>query len=255
MKKIVALNLVALAAMGMTAQANAYQAEINGAYMNMDNDVVDNDMYQVGGEFYVDGVQASSGPFVEAAFLDQATSLRANYLNNDTSDVDGVVLGGRFVDKNSGLLFEADASTGDLEGYQVGLGMYIDTHSTITAQYYDQQDSAELASGYGVTYKNLMTNNNGTYFNMEASAQYLDNDFDEEFNSFEVAGDYYFNKMMGLGLNVAVNGGDIDSTEYGINGSMFLAQNVTLEASLTQEDFDDTNQDETSFLVGGKVRF
>ena len=61
--------------------------------------------------------------------------------------------------------------------------------------------------------------------------------------------------MMGLGLNVAVNGGDIDSTEYGINGSMFLAQNVTIEASLTQEDFDDANEDETSFLVGGKVRF
>jgi len=241
---------VALASIGFAVQAQAYQAEIIGSYENLDNDVIDVDAYQVGGEFYLDGVDTSSGPFVEAAFLDQATSFRGTYRDNDVTD--GVILGGRFVDQNSGMLFEADVATGDLDGYNIGVGMYVDSQSTIIANYVEQDD---FTDGFGIGYKNLLSQNNGTYINMEAKAQFLENDFNQEFSSFAIAGDYFFNKTMSLGADVAVNTGDLDSTVYGINGSLFLAQNITLQASLSQEDIDGTDSNETSMLVGGKVRF
>lgn len=246
----VAFHLVAAAALGLSVQANAYQAEVNGSYQNMDNDVADVDTYQVGGEFYLNGVQSNAGPFVEAAFLDQATSFRGTYQDNDI--VDGVIIGGRFIEPTSGMLFEADISTGDLEGFNLGVGLYLDSHSTIVANYIEQDDTTD---GFGIKYKNLITQNNGTYVNLEGGAQFIESDFDQEYSTFSVAADYFFDKTMSLGFGVAVKAGDEDSTQYGFDGSLFLAQNVTLEASLSQEDFDGIDDDITSFMVGGKVRF
>lgn len=252
MNNQVALKLVAIVGLGLAAQANAYQAEVNGSYQNMDNNVQDVDTYQVGGEFFLNGVQSNAGPFVEAAFLSQATSFRGTYQDNDTANVDGIILGGRFVDKNSGMLFSADVATGDLDGFNVGVGIYLDSHSTVTASYIEEND---FVDGYGIEYKNLLTQNNGTYINLQAGATYLETSANTDMTTWSIGGDYFFDKTMSLGLGVDVATGDIDSTTFGLNGSVFLAQNITLEASLAQKDIDGVSDDDTSLMLGGKVRF
>lgn len=253
MKNRFALHIIGLVALGATVHANAYQAEVIGSYSNTDFGATNTDIdtFELGGEYYINGVQSASGPFQEAAYLDQATLLRASYV--DLDETDGAVIGGRFVDQNSGMLFDANVNTGDLDGFDVGLGMYLNDNSSVIASYIEEDD---FTDGYGIGYKNLLSQNNGTYINLEAGVQFLENEVDQETTTYAVAGDYYLDKTLSFGLDVAFNSDDVaDSTLYGINASKFLAQAITLEAALLQEDIDGQDDENTSFILGGKMRF
>lgn len=246
----VLIPMFSLAALGLAVQANAYQVEVNGTYQNVDNDAADVDIYRLGGEFYFNNVEANSGPLKEAAFLEKASSVRATYEDLDT--VDGIILGGRFVAPGSNMLLEAEVNTGDLDGWNLGAGVYIDDNSTVIARYTEVNDTTD---GFGIEYKNVMNLNSGAYLNLEGSAEYEENDFDQDVTTFFVSGEYFFNKMASVGAGVGVQTGDLDATIFALNGAMFFTENFALEATLAQQEFDDFDGDLTTLAVSGTLRF
>lgn len=246
MKKI----LVSLIALGATGSAMAYQAEVGGQIETNDAQ----DTIILGGEYYLDGVNTQDGPLAEAAFLDQASLVRARYEDYDFAD--GFLIGGKYIDKASGFFAEIDAALGDIEGVTVGGGMYLTSSSTVGVKALVGEDYDQ----YSFLYKNLVFQNDGTYLNLELGVERSESDsnapFVADYSNTEITagGDYYFTKQSAVGGAIKVYTGDEDGKGLELTGSHFFTPAFMVTAGLTYTDFDVLDSD-TGVIAGAKFRF
>jgi len=247
MNRFATLSLITCATLGLGMQANAYQVEGRADFTGSKTDGEDPDVFRLGGEYYIQPVDDSTGPLAEAAFLDQAMSARVFYEDFDNGD--GLLIGGRYVDPGSQLVVEADIGLGDLENDEIKAGMYLDSHTQLLGKYVD----TNLGDGYGVEYKNLMTRNDGTYLNVGGELTFIDGDFGLDTTRVAVEGDYYLDKMTSVGAEVGVFLGDLDGETINIRGEKFLSQTLSLNVGLGHFDYDVLG-DGTTFTLGGTIR-
>lgn len=265
MKKL-ALSLVVLSCMG---HAQAYQVEAGGELDN--SDYVDT--LTIGGEYHFNGVNATSGPFAEASFIEQSTFVRAAVIDTDFGG-NNLLGGGRYVDKNSGFFFDGNLVLGDLDGFELGGGIYLGSSTTVGAFY----NTNDLEDTFGGSVKHLIFINDNTYLNLEGGASFGEFDAtDADRTSFFGSADYYFDKTFSVGgglefveiegetftttsnnfgfpVTFVSNSFDESITVLSLNGRKFLKENISVSGGLTYADSDRADSD-LGILIGGSMRF
>jgi|GEM_PF-927738 len=258
MKKLPIAQLLAMGLISASVQANAYQAEATGDIGTVDNGVAsDSTLITVGGEFYFNGVNSSTGPLEESAFIDKAASVRASYSDFDNNN-DGIILGGRYVDPNSNFFGEAAAATGGLQGHEVTAGIYLDSQTTASVSIIEEfatEDGLDGADGFGVDYKTLISQNNGTYLNLEGGVSLLElpNNI-SDYTQFDIGADYYLDKTLSFGGTAALYTGDVDGELFGVRANKFFTPMVKAQLSLSRENTD-FNDGVNTIALSGAVRF
>lgn len=241
-------SILCLIAMGCAGQAFAYQVDAGAALQTSDYD----DRFGFGGHFYFQGVQQSSGPLQEAAFLGQSNFVRANYIDYDAGN--GIQAGGRFVDQNSGFFFDGNAYLGDLDGIEVGAGLYLNSNSTVGVTYFSRDHSDSFSGDY----KKVIFQNNGTYINLEAGLQFMETDsFGQSFDSLtiSVGGDYYTDKTLSFGAGLDLVSSDFqDVRVLSADATKFIASNISITGGVAFSDFEFSDSD-VGVHFGGRLRF
>lgn len=262
MKKIM-FSLLAIACAG---QAHAYQAEVGGSLDT--SDFVDS--LSIGGTFYINGVNATTGPFAEAAFLDQSTYVEASFEDRDFGG-SNLFGGGRFVDKNSGFFLDGGLQFGDLDGFEIGAGMYLNQNTTVLG-FFESNDVVDVFGGKG---KYLMPQDDGKYINLEAGFALGDGDFDYSTTEISFDGDYYLDKTMSVGAGISFvsieqNFNTVILNDFGLLvpirssvddsgillravGQKFLQENISVNGGVTLANLDSGS--DFGINVGGKMRF
>lgn len=152
MKKT-ALSLAVACALGVSgaAMANGYQYELSVGYDRLDQTGpagYNGDTWSISGTYYLDVIDDSTGPLAEAAFLNKASFLNAQYgyLAKDL-DGDAFSVGGEFVTENHGLIFGARyswlddaevrgfAGSTDSDVYELTVGKYLTDNTTARLSY------------------------------------------------------------------------------------------------------------------------
>lgn len=245
--KNIMLSLLALACVG---QAHAYQAEVGGEINT--SDLVDS--LVLGGEFYIHGVNATSGPFAEASFLEKSTYVQGFF---EDRDFGGSYLfgGGRYVDKNSGLFLDGGLQFGDLDGFRVGAGMYLNSSTTILG-FLNSNDFIDI---FGATAKHLMFQNDGTYINLEAGLEFGDGDGNYESTEFSFEGDYYLDKTLSVGAGISFISversftADDSGFVLTADAKKFLQDNISINGGVTFANLD--SDSDLGLNVGADMRF
>ncbi len=260
MKKL-AIASALLSALAVTGTANAYQAEIGGSagYIDPDNGSSGSE-FGVNGTYYFNPVQTRNAPLAEAAFLDRASNVSAHANFADRGDTDDNTYGAAvevFVPnsdfyvaggvsqneqewKRNGVKYDWDTTYYNAEvGYLAAPGLLI----AAGLKGYDNDNDDGVDPTLRAKY---VTQVGGKDINLEAGASF--GDLDE----FNVAGDYYIDKTLSLGVDYYSN--DLsDRNEFGINARKFFNQQVSLEGRVGFGE--SANNDYNSFGVAAKYRF
>ncbi|WP_370979298.1 putative porin [Agaribacterium sp. ZY112] len=253
MKKL-ALATATLAAMAGTSAfaADTYRAEVGVGYDQISPDGGDDiGNYNIYGDFYFKEVDTSKGPLAEAAFLDKASNVGLTYAD---SDVDGskaaITLDTRIVLGEKWIIEAAYTDHDETSIYNIAGGLYITDNVDLVVNYADRDTASDLGvKAHGV-------HSVGSADAAIAwTGGYTETSYDADIDNVGVlAGDftYYFNKMLGLGVNAAfASDGDDNTNTYGIHADWFVVNNVELSAkySMTSSDFADTSMLGVAALV------
>ena len=155
-----------------TAAQADFQYEVGGAYATGEVTAgggidADQDIFTLGGRYYLESVDASKGPRSENAFVDRASHVGLSYAfgevdfdNGGDSDISIFALDGRYVIKDSGWLvelgyqFDDGDNSADADAYTIRFGKYIAANTTITGGWAyseddDNRESDEYTLGAG----------------------------------------------------------------------------------------------------------
>lgn len=268
---------------------NSYQVEVGAGFARDKENSSEMENTALVAEIFFDEITTDSHPYAEAAFLKQASSLTAGYLDNDfTSTVfeyseDVVLLGVNYVVPDSLVLFQAGYIAGDGEyrnglrgdfkadGIFVGIGKYVTDHSTIIVNYSQLDGEANFVPSttstiktteIGVEYKTVEKLQGDAAFNFEASLASSDTDINTTSETNTIigfSGDYYLDKSISVGASLEINSGDDKSDEgktVGLNLSMFLTPSFAVFVEFNQFIADDASGDDSDEVAfGGVARF
>lgn len=267
--------IIVISALVLSSSAFAdYQFEGNLDYWGWEQGGDELDFWTVNGAYYFKAVNDSEKPLVEAAFLEQATSVFIEYsdFESGTTNQDGdwVLFGGRYIEKDSGLILGISywmidqLGGGEQDTTSLDLGIYLTQSSAVILRYENVDSVGYDGDIVSVNYKNIIATNNSNAFNLEASLAYEDRDFDRSvFNTFDeettlsAASDYYFNNKTSLGANLDLLFTDeIDGDEitYELRARHFFNTQFGINLSFIKTKFDD-NYDRDIINIGVTGRY
>lgn len=261
MKKL-AIASALLSAIAMTGTAaHAYQAEIGASAGVIDPDFGGTSgSFGVDGKYYFNPVQTRNSPLAEAAFLDRASNVSAQYqydeIGNDDRHRYGV--GAEYFVPNSDFYLSGNVGRDDVKrdvgpnsdqtvygaeiGYLPAPGLLIAAGLKGYDNDYDDGVDPTLRAKY------VTTLSNGKDINLEASAGF--GDLDE----YNLAADYFIDKTLSVGVDYASKDlGPTDTNEFGISARKFINQQVSLEGRVGFGEVG--NNDYNKFGVAAKYRF
>ena len=238
------LALVAAVFAGV-GTAHAYQAEVGASLAYIDPDSADSIVgFAVDGTYYFNPVQIKNSPLNEAAFLNRASNVNANfgYASNDDVKLYNFGLGAEFFIPDSDLYArvnfshnEAEHGFGsfsvdtELQTYSAEIG-YLPTPGLLLAAGLSGWDN-DVEDGIDPTLRAKFVgpfgNNN---VNLEAYIGF--GDLDE----FRLQADYYINRSLSIGADYYDNDA-VD--EFGLNIKKFINTQTSLEARVGFADAED----------------
>ena len=260
MKKL-AIASALLSALAVTGTANAYQAEVGAsAGLNDPDNSSSSGSFGVDGTYYFNPVQTRNAPLAEAAFLDRASNVNAQYKYDEIGDDErhryGV--GVEYFVPNSDFYLSGNVGGDDFEfangtdfdetvyGAEVG---YLPAPGLLIAAGLKGYDN-DVDDGVDPTLraKYVTTLSNGKDINLEAGAAF--GDLDE----YNLAADYFIDKTLSIGADYySKDTGLTDTNEFGINARKFFTPQVSLEGRVGFGEAG--NNDYNSFGVAAKYRF
>lgn len=259
-------------ALALSAVANAdYQAEIQGSYLTGDFDAgiveADQDIWSLGGSYYLMPVNVDKGPLAEAAFLDRASDISANFSDGEIdggfadADIQSYGISSRLVG-DEGWLLELGYQNDEVEDldsdtWSIGIGKYIAPNTTLTFNYANS-DSDDFGDadifGFDVEHVQLLANDQAV--RLEAGYAMADPDNGDDADIWSVAGAFYFNR------NISVNAGymltDSDDTEletFIIGGEWFINEQFAATLAYTESEDDEIGFDSDAVVIAGRFRF
>ena len=258
MKKL-AIASALLSTLAITGTANAYQAEVGASAGMIDPDHGSTaGTYGVDGTFYFKPVQTRNAPLAEAAYLDRASNVNAQYQYSKVDDakIHNYGVGVEYFVPNSDFYLSGNVGREDVKvkhhgkddttlysaevGYMPAPGFLV----AVGAKGYDndRKDGVDPT----IRAKYVTTLSNGKDLNLEAGAAF--GDLDE----YRVAGDYYIDKTFSVGADYIDN--DLqESSELGIKARKFFNPQLSVEGRVG---FGEVNTvDYNKFGLAAKYRF
>ena len=234
MKKL-AITSALLSALAITGTAHAYQAEVGASAGLIDPDHGSTSgSFGVDGTYYFNPVQTRNAPLAEAAFLDRASNVNAQYNYDEVGDDKrhNYSAGVEYFVPNSDFYVSGNIGRDELKfkhgsdfnttvyGAEVG---YLPAPGLLIAAGVKGYDN-DLKDGVDPTLraKYVTTLSNGKDINLEAGAAF--GDLDE----WNVAADYYFDKTLSVGVDYYDNKLN-DNNEFGVTARKFFTPQVSLE--------------------------
>jgi len=246
MKKTLLTALIALPlSQGVMAD---YQMEGQGSFADSDGGSV----IGLKGTYFLESVSTGNGPEAEAAFLDKASSVSAEWRDNSDADATNLDFEGRYVHEGEyigELGFDKDDDTTTIS---FGGGIYLEDNTTIIGRYTNNSDAD--TSAFGVEYKKI-----GDFFDISNTlgvtagvSRVSFGDFSSFVFDAEV--DYYLDDSFSVGGTFGIAFGDLDSTSFGGQAQYFFSESASIKGSLTIES-PDVGDSDTVLAVAGIFRF
>ena len=258
MKKL-AIASALLSALAVTGTANAYQAEVGASAGLIDPDNGSSSgSFGVDGTYYFNPVQTRNSPLAEAAFLDRASNVNAQFNYDEVGDAEATKygVGAEYYVPNSDFYVSGNVARQDIEypngadfdttlygaeiGYLPAPGLLIAAGLKGYDNDYDDGVDPTLRAKY------VTTLSNGKAINLEAGAAF--GDLDE----FNLAADYFIDPSLSVGADYYNN--DLnDNSEFGVSARKFFNQQVSLEGRVGFGEV--TSNDYNKFGLAAKYRF
>jgi len=268
MKKL-AIASALLSAIAVTGTAHAYQAEVGGSYTYKDQDRFgDSDRFSVDGKYYFNPVQTRNAPLAEAAFLDRASNVSAQYAHeeDDPTKNDQYGAGIEYFVPNSDFYLSGNIGREEIKpnskyldnkvkvnhysgevGYLPVPGLLVAAGAkTVDVKDGDRETSPTLRAKY-------VTKLGQNDVNLEAYSAFGDN------KEVKLKGDYFIDKTLSVGVDyqkLDYDNTPINSNEWGISAKKFFNQQVSLEGRVGfGNDKSYVDNDYTSFGLRAAYRF
>jgi hypothetical protein len=274
--------LIAAVGMAISATAQAeYRFEAGAAITGGDVSSLG-----IGGTYYLDSVDDSKGPLGEAAFMSRASSISLSGSDGETDaddiedlEVWSVSADARLVFGEGGwiadlgyLYSEPELADGpgnidtDINAGTVGFGKYLFENTTLVASYTyidieaETDDGVELFDSdydaYRLDVDHLFQFGDNGGLKLHAAYGLVDLDDNDDIDIYELDATWYICRNLGIGAairNTEQDGQEIE--EYGVSGEYFINEQVAFSVSYFEGEFDDTNFETDSFMVGITARF
>jgi len=221
-----------------------YQVEVNGGleFENTEferSNEQDQNTLKVSGIYYLKPISTmNDDPLEELAFLQKASwgSVGLTNVNEDSNssekDSTFAVFNGRYVLPDNLYFAETTFQIGGTDSIDIGLGRYLDDKTTVQANY--SIDGDDLITAIDVSFKRIMPLATTQTVRLEASIGRSEfNEGDDSFLQLGGAAQYYLNRQLGFGAELAFSIGDVDAYTLGVNGKFFLTEQFAISASFT----------------------
>lgn len=261
------------AALALNAQAD-YQFEVAGAYaageITAGNGAdADQDLFTLGGRYYLQPVDTSKGPRSEDAFIDRASHVGLVYTfgeidfdNGGDADISNISVDGRYVIKDSGWLvelgyeFDDGDNIADSDAYTLRAGKYISETTTLIAGWtYGEDDDNREQDEFTLELEHLKDLGEAA-LKLEAGVGLVDSNFASDVNLYTVGATYYVNNNLGFGGSYSL--ADSDDTEvdqYSIFGELWINDNVAVSLGYTAIEEDDSDLESDAVILAVTGRF
>lgn len=258
MKKL-AIASALFSALSVVGTAHAYQAEVGlSAGLTDPDHGSTSGLYGVNGTAYFKPVQVRNSPLAEAAYLDRASNVKAQYSYSkvDSAKLHDYSIGAEYFVPNSDFYASAEIGRKDIKynnmpnlntttyaaevGYLPITGMLV----AVGAKGFRNDNIHRTSPSLRAKYVTQISN--GQDVNFEAGATF------GKTREYNVAADYYLDKTFSLGADFYKNN-SLDNREYGIKANKFFTQQISLEGRVG---FGKLNHnDYTSYGLAAKYRF
>jgi len=258
MKKL-AIASALLSALALTGTANAYQAEVGvtAGLVDPDNSSTKG-IYGVEGTAYFKPVQTRNAPLAEAAYLDRASNVNAQYAYSKVDDVKlhNYSAGVEYFVPNSDFYLGGDIGRQDMKfkhdsnfnttlysaevGYLPAPGLPV----AAGVKGYHNDDHDRTAPSLRAKYVTELAN--GQDINLEAGATF------GNIKDYNLAADYYLDKTLSVGADYYKQD-LLDNREFGITARKFFTPSISLEGRVGFGKVNDT--DYNSYGLAAKYRF
>lgn len=261
MKKL-AIASALLSAVALTGTAaHAYQVEVGASAGLTDPDNGSSSgSFGVDSTYYFNPVETRNAPLAEAAFLDRASNVKAQYQYDDydSSERHRYGVGAEYFVPNSDFYLSGSVGRDDSKydnapdfdetvysaevGYLPAPGLLIAAGVKGYDNDYDDGVDPTLRAKY------VTTLSNGKDINLEAGAAF--GDLDE----YNLKADYFIDKTLSVGADYqSKDNGPYDSNEFGVSARKFFNEQVSLEGRVGFGEIG--NQDYNKFGLAAKYRF
>lgn len=259
--------------LAMSAQAD-YQFEVGGAYATGEITAgngadADQDLFTLGGRYYLAPVDTSKGPRSEDAFIDRASHVGLVYTfgevdfdNGGDTDISSLSVDGRYVIKDSGWLvelgyqFDDGDNSADSDAYALRLGKYISETTTLVAGWaYAENDDNREQDEYTLELEHLKDLGDAA-LKLEAGLGLVDSNYASDVNLYTVGATYYVNNNLGFGGSYSL--ADSDDTEvdqYTVFGELWVNENVAVSLGYTGVEEDGSNVESDAIILAVTGRF
>lgn len=265
--------LVAGIGLALSAAAQAdYQWEVGSGYSAGEIETnfgdADVDVFSAYGDYYLESVDTSKGPLGEAAFLDRASSVSANFSNGEIdaddggdADISGYGLDGRYVWKDSGWLVDLGYQQDEIENeetdtFSIGGGKYILENTALVLSYANvDADNAGEADVYGLDVEQLWDLQQGA---LKLEAGYARTDYEniDDSDTFALGGTYYLNNNLGFGASYSnSDSDDAEIDTWRLYGEWFINDQADVSLGYESTEEDDTDVEFDAIMLSARFRF
>lgn len=260
-------------ALSVTAQAD-YQFEVAGAYATGELTArngadADQDLFTLGGTYYLQPVDTSKGPRSEDAFIDRASQVSLVYTFGEVdfdgggdSDISNLAVSGRYIMKDSGWLvdlgyqFDDGDDSADSDAYVIKAGKYIaDTTTLVAGWAYSEDDDKRESDEYTLELDHLHDLGEAA-LKLEAGIGLVDSNFADDINLYTVGATYYFNNNLGIGGSYSLaDSDDVEVDQYSVFGEMWVNEQISVTLGYTAVDEDASSAESDAIILAVTGRF
>ena len=268
---------------------NSYQVEFNAGSYRFKEALDKTETVFISSEIFLEEVETGSHPYLEAAFLEQASSIGFLYVDNeatstffDIDETDTLILI-NYVTPESSHIFQigygaSDSNikngfngTANIDNFIFSIGTYLTNNSAMRINYLQRNIKSNIsgfpiftakATDIDIEYKLVKELRDGKAFNIEAlitTSEFDDNTTKETNTILELYGDYYLNQSISVGISIEKDAGDDKSNEgitIGLHTDIFLTPSFAIYAEHSQFSADNAfSVDSDSTEIGASVRF
>lgn len=209
------------------AQAQDYQMEAGFTYVDVSVDTFSDSAIGVDFTYHLETVSTQAKPLAEAAFLGRNSNVGVSYLTFDELDSDTLGLSGEFWFED--IYVSADyASSDDADDVSLNLGYMFKDGLLGYVGIIDEDNVEEATLLLGTKYVAPIGDNFVSF-----EGELLTNDGN---NVITLAGDYFINNALSVGVRMAESDVDGDETTWGLGAKYFIKPNVSGELEYTTQD-------------------